>query len=105
ACADAQSCSISACKAGMRACATSKGPSCLDPAACQAKCPPTGATATASSTYLTQGPELVLDADDESAWNAGTEAASWLELTFPSPRRLRGVYVLANALPGGIVEH
>jgi hypothetical protein len=104
-CADAQSCSTVTCGAGTASCLTGDGPGCVDPAACQAKCPvPAGTTAIASTTFMSLGPSQAIDGDDGTGWNAGQGDATF-ELTFSAPRRLRGLFLVANAAPGNTVEH
>jgi hypothetical protein len=59
---------------------------------------PTGTTASATTTYDPDTPDLVVDGDPNTYWNAGAVTGS-LTITFPSPQTFTGVRLAVTALP------
>jgi len=59
---------------------------------------PEGTTASATTSYETNTPDLAIDGDPSTYWNAGATTGS-LTLTFPSPQTFSGVKLDVTALP------
>ncbi len=59
---------------------------------------PAGTTATATTSYQTSTPDLAVDGDPSTYWNAGDVTGS-LTITFPSPQTFDAIRIEAIALP------
>jgi hypothetical protein len=59
---------------------------------------PAGTVATASSTYSTYTPNLAIDGDLTTLWNASTYTG-WLQLAFPAPVAITGIRLASQATP------
>jgi hypothetical protein len=59
---------------------------------------PSGSTATASGTYMSQTPSLTIDGNIATYWNGGGTLES-LTITFPTAQTISGVAIAATASP------
>lgn len=59
---------------------------------------PAGSTASATTTYASQTPDLAVDGDEGTYWNSGGFAGS-ITVKFPAPVTFDGVKLFVSALP------
>lgn len=59
---------------------------------------PPGTVATASTSYTTYTPNLAIDGDLTTNWNA-SDYTAWLQLVFPSAMAITGIHFAAQASP------
>jgi hypothetical protein len=60
---------------------------------------------TASKSYEGSPPELAIDGDPRTAWNAGEYAPQWIEVDLGSPRSIEGISLLTAQSPKGETTH
>lgn len=63
-----------------------------------------GGTATASATYLTNTPDLAIDGNTTTVWNADSWPTQWIEIDLGSVFQIVGINAWVEQLPDGITR-
>ncbi|RLJ20307.1 hypothetical protein DJ030_07315 [bacterium endosymbiont of Escarpia laminata] len=64
-----------------------------------------GGTATASGTYLTHTPDLAIDGNTSTLWNAGSWPTQWIEIDLGSVFQIVEIRASVAQTPAGVTQH